>query len=78
MQCPISDFLDFGDCFIDGFSDIIQVLCGQTTHVDTATGHQVDVFLLDQVLYLFNWKGKRQNVRSSYQKPQATFATFHI
>lgn len=44
--------LDSGDGFMNGLSDVVNILSGQATHVDAATGHQIDVLLLHQVLHL--------------------------
>lgn len=52
--------LDRGDGFVDGLSDVVDVLGGQAAHVDAAAGHQVDVLLLDQVLHLLGWKTDAQ------------------
>lgn len=45
--------LDRGDGLVDGGGHIVDVLGGQTAHVDAAAGHQVDVFLLHHELHLF-------------------------
>lgn len=45
--------LDFGDGFMDGLSDVVDVLGGQTAHVDATAGHQVHMPLFDHVLHLF-------------------------
>lgn len=44
--------LDGGDGLVDGRRHIVDVLGGQTAHVDTAAGHQVDVLLLHHELHL--------------------------
>lgn len=48
--------LDRGDGFMDGLSNIVDVLGGQTAHVDATAGQQVHMLLLDQVLHLFDCK----------------------
>lgn len=68
--------LDGGDCIMDGLSNIVDVLGGQTTHVDATTGHQVHVLLLNQVLHLFGCKThytvtecrRRTKVNTPYRK----------
>lgn len=45
--------LDFGDGLMDGLSNVVDVLGGQTAHVDAPAGHQVHVSLFDHVLHLF-------------------------
>lgn len=45
--------LDRGDGLVDGRGHVVDVLGGQTAHVDAAAGHQVDVFLLHHELHLF-------------------------
>lgn len=38
--------LDPGDSFMNGLSNVVNILGGQATHVDATAGHQVDVLLL--------------------------------
>lgn len=54
--------LDRGDGLVDGRGHIVDVLGGQTAHVDTAAGHQVDVFLLHHELHLFGC-GKQKDIK---------------
>lgn len=54
--------LDCGDGLVDGRGHIVDVLGGQTAHVDTAAGHQVDVFLLHHELHLFGC-GKQKDIK---------------
>ena len=55
--------LDAGDGVVDGLGHVVDVLGGQTTHVDAAAGHQVDVLLFDHVLHLLGCgrKGREGN-----------------
>lgn len=46
--------LDRGDGFMDGLSNVVDVLGGQTAHVDATAGQQVHMLLLDHVLHLFD------------------------
>ena len=43
------------DCVTNGIGHVLQVAGVQSTHVDTATPHQVDVVLACQVLDLGSW-----------------------
>lgn len=45
--------LDRGDGLVDGRGHVVDVLGGQTAHVDATAGHHVDVFLLHHEFHLF-------------------------
>ena len=45
---------------MDGVGDVVHVLGGQSTHVDTARLDQVDVVLLTQMVNLLYCKGKKR------------------
>lgn len=75
--------LDLGNCLMDGLGHIVDVLAGQTAHVDATTGHQIDMFLLYHVFHLFSCRGKEQDVlthltlcRACGECFQAGFYTF--
>lgn len=55
--------LDLSDGIVDGLSDIVDVLGGQTAHVDATAGHQVHVLLFDHVLHLFGCKTHYNRVK---------------
>lgn len=59
----VRPLLDRGDGLVDGRGHIVDVLGGQTAHVDTAAGHQVDVFLLHHELHLFGCGKKKTTER---------------
>lgn len=69
--------LDLGHCLVDGLCDIVDVLGGETTHVDTTAGHQVDMLLLNHVLHLLSCRkeGKeRERERERVERDQATLS----
>ena len=53
--------LDLGDSLVDGFGHIVDVLGGQTTHVDAAARHQVDVLLLHHILHLLSCRDNTES-----------------
>lgn len=57
--------LDLGHSFMNGLGDVVDILSGQATHIDAATGHQIDVLLLHQVLHLFGWEIQAITINSS-------------
>ena len=53
---------DVGGSVVDGVGDVVHVLGGQSTHVDTARLDQVDVILLAQMVNLLYCKEKKGKV----------------
>ncbi len=67
--------LDLGDGLVDGLSDIVDVLGGQTAHVDATAGHQVHVLLFDHELHLFGCK-THDNTPTVTQSPGSDASCF--
>lgn len=56
--------LDFGDGLMDGLSDVVDVLGGQTAHVDASAGHQVHMLLFDHERHLLGCETRSHSLYS--------------